>query len=79
MSDAMMTARVEAICEIQAAMFKAAGGAFQRHGNDPHGLVVMLAATAMFVNKIDEHINPGFRGKVIEVLKRGSDKEPKSR
>lgn len=68
MSDAMMTARGEAICEINGAMLTAAGAAMMRHGNDPSARAVLLAATAMFVESIDKNVDPGFQKRLVVML-----------
>lgn len=68
MGDTMMAARAEAIVEISSDLLKAAGTALARHGNDPHSEVVLCAAVAMFVSRIDEHLLPGFQSKMAAML-----------
>lgn len=67
-TDIVHTARLEAICEIQAAMFIAAGQAVARHGDDPEGAGLLAAATAMFIDKIDANLLPGFKAMMIAMI-----------
>jgi hypothetical protein len=67
-TDALKEARLEAIREIQAGLFVAAGEAMTRHGNDPQGEVILAAAVAMFVGKVDKNICPGFRRHLSALL-----------
>jgi hypothetical protein len=68
MQDALKEARVEATSELQAALFVAAGAALTRHGNDPQAEVILCAAVAMFVSKIDRNLSPGFQRRLIALL-----------
>lgn len=68
MNEQMDMARAEAICEISAAMAKAAGLALERHGNDPTARILLTAAVAMFIENIDREIAPGFKKVVAAML-----------
>ncbi len=39
------------------------------HGNDPNGAAIVGAAFAMAICKIDEAIDPGFKRRLIILLK----------
>lgn len=68
MSEELLKARSEAVFEIQAALFKASGDAMSRHGNDPHAQAILGAAIAMYVNRIDRLLLPGFQHKMVQLL-----------
>ncbi|HYM31827.1 MAG TPA: hypothetical protein VEU47_11030 [Candidatus Cybelea sp.] len=70
MSDhAMHRARIEAVDEVARALLTASGEALQRHGDDPFTDVILGAAVAMFVEKV-EKIIPGFAPKLIKLLEK---------
>jgi len=68
MNEEMMTARTEAICEIEEVLRKSSVEAMKRHGNDPHAMSIMLSAITIFIGNIDKHVDPGFQQKMVLML-----------
>jgi len=58
----------DAVSKIAGAMLKAAGAEMERHSANPDALAMLLAAVKLCIVGIDRDIDPGFRGKVIEML-----------
>lgn len=69
MNDEMTAGRVEAVQEITTALFKAAGAELIRHGNDPQAEMILGTAVAMFVERTDERVSPGFKRRLIALLR----------
>lgn len=69
MDKAMIAARSEATQEVCAAILKAAGGAMQRHGNDPQGGAIVAAGFAMALQAIGREIDQRVPLTVFEMLK----------
>lgn len=67
-SDPLLQARGEAVSEVCALMFKGAGEAFLRHGDDPQGDVILAAALRMFIDRIDAELFPKFRTLMMTLL-----------
>jgi len=57
MTDQMTQARAEATQEVASAILKAAGEAMQRHGDDPHSVVIVAAGFAMALQRIGERVD----------------------
>jgi hypothetical protein len=62
------TARIEAVQELSQALFRAAGETLMRHGDDPQSEVLLAAALAMFIDKTDTMLRPGFKRRMIALL-----------
>lgn len=72
MSDPLMDARGEAVQEVTTAMLLAAGNALMRHGNDPMAEVILGAAIAMFIQKVDGTLlASGFKKRMLALLANG--------
>jgi hypothetical protein len=59
--DDLLDARGEAVKEITTSMLKAAGESMLRHGNDPHSEIILAAAIAMFIDKVQPLCGDGFK------------------
>lgn len=68
MNKATIEGSAEAVNELQAALFTAAGKTLERHGNDPHSEAILAAGIAMFINRTDRLLCPGFQSKMIRML-----------
>ena len=67
MSD-LLTARSEAVEEVCRSVLMAAGDAMKRHGDDPHGNVIVAAGFAMAIKAIGRDIDPKMPLVVRELL-----------
>lgn len=79
MNKIMLESRAEAVNELQAALFSAAGKTLSRHGNDPDSEAILAAGIAMFISRTDRLLCPGFQRKMIELLSRDAVGTPKER
>jgi len=60
----------QAVQDVASAILSAAGKAMTLHGDDPNGHAILGAALAMAICKIDKEIDPGFKQRLVELLKR---------